>query len=129
MKEEDRLIKRLEVSERALEMLERADLPNLKRLLCGARCEVRKITDPKMFWATPDSDEKLQSEFEASQSVGIVRSTSESLSRFCVFANRNLDEAESSLMAKMLRSFMAVTYAAVGLDMVQIVDTTTDSHN
>lgn len=116
------LLNRLEVAEHAIQLLDSGKLPGVRKLLYGARCELRKITDSNLFWADDSTDTELAREISASKQVGVIRSTPDDVSRFHVFYKSELSSVEQLLFAKTLQSFMAVTYAAIGLDMTALIE-------
>ena len=52
--------------------------------------------------------------------VGVIRSAPDDASRFHVFYEKELPPCQQQLLAKTLQSFMAVTYASLGLDMTAL---------
>lgn len=116
----DSLHIRFELAETALRLLETGKLPHLQRLFSRARCDLREITDPNAFNNAKSSDADLTAELNASRQVAVIRSTPDCVSRFHVFYEQRSNVMQEALLAKVLQSFMAVTYAAIGLDMTAL---------
>lgn len=115
---EAKLITRLRIANHALELLKGDELPFIREFLTTAFCEFNTITNSKAFWS--DGDDNLQSEREASTRVAVIRPSSKNLSQFHVFAEPGATQEQLEQFAESMRSFMAVIFAAVGLDMTAI---------
>ena len=120
----DKLISRLHVAEHALSLIASDELPQVKQFLSTSCCELNVISDSKAFWSNEHADERLNRERAASKRMAIIHPSPDCLSHFHVFTEPEVTEKQLVQFAEYMKSFMAVTYAAIGLDMTTLGELT-----
>lgn len=110
-------IESFEVAEEALQALEAGKFPSLKRFLSGASCDLRVIEDSSLFSHKQTLIAISDAELEGSTSRGVIRVSRDNSNKFVLLYEGSITESESELFAKTLQTMMAVSYAAIGLDM------------
>jgi len=117
----DKLTSRLRVANEALKLLDSGDLPVIKKFLATARCQFNEITNPTVFWSNEYSDTEFKQQLAASNRNALVRTSPDNPSHFHVFIEPSAREYVGHYENHM-KAFMAVCYAAIGLDMTALGD-------
>ena len=115
----DKLISRLRAANEALKLLNSGDLPVIQNFLATARCQFNEINNSKAFWSCEYSDEEFKKQIAASSRAAVVRPAPDNPSHFHIFVEPDAREHVGCYDAHM-KAFMAVCYAAIGLDMTAL---------
>lgn len=115
--------RRIFVAENALKLMGMGQLTRLKQLFFGARHEVRRIDDHKLFQERFEQSD-LADFNKLSTPLGYVVSTlNGDLAPHTVFyCTEGLTEEVVSMLTSSIAKHMAVNYAALGFDIRSIID-------
>ncbi len=113
-----------DIAERMLVRFARGDLSKLKEFLFNAAIDVREITDQKPFNKAVGNVSNREM-LEASQPTGRIATSfneTEQSVTLHVYHQQQGSEVQNSLVARHSAALLAVTYAALGVDMQGLID-------
>ena len=119
---ETELGQRIQAGEYILTLLVEDKLPQLKQFIFNSCFDIRTISDNQSFQNISSTSENIKQLFQDSLCRGYIKVHFESgMLRVTLFHSEEIDESESVLYARTFGEVIAVTYAALGLDMRGLV--------
>ena len=107
---------RLLVAEEALNLIQKGQLPHLKRTVTNAVFVARAITDREAFGESSDNDSSNASVFDASEMSAYLMMNLLGVPQATLFYSSMTGVAEAELFGAYFPKLISMMYSAIGLD-------------